>query len=507
LVGAAFAAALVGTAGSIALGGAAGTTPTEQQRCSQMRATVYERVNPTSQASLLTTARSEADEAGKRNGFTVNMGTPFRASTTPASGLTKVLRLRNSHNLDFFWTASTSEAQRAVSKYGYKLLGSSFYAATRPSGCEVPVYRYQHSGLHRYVVSAADRAKLAKAGWRAEGIAFYGAPAPASAPTPPSHPSSTVKASPSPSKTSSSTPSSPHPTSSAPSSTHTTTSSAGSKPPSSPPPSTGGGSGPLSRPLYVMPSGQPWSAYQSASDPTTKRELWQIAGTARAYWLGGASGDQAKVDQIESAAVSQGKTPTFVLYAIPHRDCGHYSAGGLSTTSQYESWVDSVRKGIGGRPAVVIVEPDAIGWGCLSSADQAARIAMMKYAIRTMSEDANTWVYVHAGSSGLSAQGIATSLKQIGIEYARGFAVNVSSYGHLVRDRLRQIDRRCPRHAEALRDRHVAQRPGPQPRQQRRSAELVQPARARRRLPAHDANRRPAGGRVPLDQDTRRLGR
>jgi endoglucanase len=177
-----------------------------------------------------------------------------------------------------------------------------------------------------------------------------------------------------------------------------------------------------------MKSGQAWSAYQAATDLGTKRILYQIAATPWALWLGGASSDGSLVKQVESAAMIQGATPVFVLYAIPHRDCGGYSSGGLSTTAQYKAWVDGVRSAIAGRPAIVIVEPDAIGWSCLPPAAQANRIAMLKYALTTLSQDPNTWAYVHAGSSGLDPNGVATALKQIGIANARGFAVNVSGF-------------------------------------------------------------------------------
>lgn len=396
-----------------------------------MHSSVYERINPATRASLLTTSSNEANAAAKSSGYSVNMGTPFRASATAGHGLSQVVRLTNRQNHDAFWTTSKNEAYHAATYIGYQIIGTSFYAAAAPTSCDIPVYRYRHAGLHRFTTSAPERKSLAAAGWTYEGIAFYGAPTvSASQPSPSphttsaAHSASSTKPAPSPKPTASrpsttASPSpSPHPSSSA-------TSGGGSQ---SVPPAGSSGSGPLARPIYAMTGTQAWAAYQKATDATTKRELYQIAATPGSLWLGGASTDESHVDQVESAAVAQGKTPVFVLYAIPHRDCGGYSGGGLTSVNQYENWVDSVRRGIAGRPAVVIVEPDAIGWGCLSASDQASRIAMLKYALQTLSQDPKTWAYVHAGSSGLNPRSIADNLKQIGIEHARGFAINVSSF-------------------------------------------------------------------------------
>ena len=368
---------------------------------------------------MLTLASNEAASAKANYGFTVDMGAPFKVSATPIDGLALVQRLYNPHTHDFFWTAFPAEEHAAVANNGYVVQGPEFWAAVSPSSCDVPVYRLKRGGMHRYLTSDSQRVALVAAGWTYEGIGFYGSPPVATGGTaPPSSSPSTVPVSPTATATA---PTSPQ------SSASTSGSSSSSTP--SPVPTTPAPAGnPLSRPLYGLTVGtNPWTAYMAATDLTVKRELYQIASTPAALWLGGASTDEARVNSMETAAVAAGETPTFVLYAIPDRDCGGYSAGGLSGPAAYDSWVNTVRAGIAGRPAVVIVEPDAIGWGCLSGQLLADRIAMLKYAMETMSQDPNTWVYVHAGSSGLSPTSIANNLKEIGIQDARGFALNVAS--------------------------------------------------------------------------------
>jgi len=155
--------------------------------------------------------------------------------------------------------------------------------------------------------------------------------------------------------------------------------------------------------------------------------LYQIAATSTAIWLGGYSADAGLVDKALDTAAKKKRTPQFVLYGIPYRDCGSYSAGGLNTVSQYKGWVDKIKRATAGRKAIFIVEPDAIGMSCLSAARKADRFAMLKYAMSRL-QTSNTWTYLHAGSAGLDPQFAATQLRKAGVLKGRGFAVNVSSF-------------------------------------------------------------------------------
>jgi endoglucanase len=53
---------------------------------------------------------------------------------------------------------------------------------------------------------------------------------------------------------------------------------------------------------------------------------------------------------------------------------------------------------------------------------------MLRYAMQTLSQDRNTWVYIHGGSRGLDTAVFAPILKQVGVQYGRGIAVNISGY-------------------------------------------------------------------------------
>lgn len=365
---------------------------TAATRCQWMSTPVHESTNPKTRATLLTTWPNEAAKAKSKYGFTSGVGKPFNVSRTRHGGLVGVHRLYNSRSHDFLWTKSNREVAKVTKKRDYTDQGIDFYSSVGGGSCLRPVFRYVKSGIHRYATTAGDRKTLVQSGWRYESIAFYAA-----------EPSAAARPAPSPSPQKPSRPKS-----------------------AAPGPATQSSDGPLSQKLYLTKSTAAWHAYLQAAG-STKSLIYQIAGTPTAIWLGGQSRDGARVDKIMDEAAEAHRTPVFVLYAIPNRDCGSYSAGGLSTVSEYERWVDSIRRGIAGRKAVVIAEPDAIGMGCLSTKQRSDRLTMLRYALSTLSSK-NTWVYLHAGSSGLRPADVAAVLKKAGIADARGFAVNVSSF-------------------------------------------------------------------------------
>ena len=123
--------------------------------------------------------------------------------------------------------------------------------------------------------------------------------------------------------------------------------------------------------------------------------------------------------------------PVFVLYNVPNRDCGQYSKGGAAGGDSYKRWIDGVRKGIGTRRAVAVLEPDALGLlkKCLSDADQKERLELLRFAVHAFEAQMNTAVYIDAGNAGwIEAPEMAARLKAAGVEDADGFALNVSNY-------------------------------------------------------------------------------
>ncbi len=158
-----------------------------------------------------------------------------------------------------------------------------------------------------------------------------------------------------------------------------------------------------------------------------------IANTPAARWFGNWSGDiGAATGAYVGRADAYDKLPILVAYNIPNRDiCGGQSGGGAGSRAAYDSWIAAFASGIGNRPALVILEPDALGdQGCLTPTQISDRNAMLKNAIAQFNSKApNTWVYLDAGNPGwIGAQTMAQHLAAAGVSGAHGFSLNVSNY-------------------------------------------------------------------------------
>ena len=71
---------------------------------------LYQRVNPTKNVDLVTPWSDEATNAASQYGYSTNLGTQFKASTTAESGLSAVHRLWNASTVDFTYAVLGSSA-------------------------------------------------------------------------------------------------------------------------------------------------------------------------------------------------------------------------------------------------------------------------------------------------------------------------------------------------------------------------------------------------------------
>lgn len=179
------------------------------------------------------------------------------------------------------------------------------------------------------------------------------------------------------------------------------------------------------------------SAAQAAAketDPTRRRDFTSIAQTPQAVWFGSwnpTSSLATTVAKTVDAAASRGEMPVLVAYAIPQRDCGGMSAGGVDGPEAYRAWVDALSAGIGAHQVAIVIEPDALAqMGCLSRADQDARFQMLTYATRALNANAKVATYLDAGHAGwVPAATMADRLMRADVVGARGFSLNVSNLG------------------------------------------------------------------------------
>jgi endoglucanase len=172
------------------------------------------------------------------------------------------------------------------------------------------------------------------------------------------------------------------------------------------------------------------SAAAANPDSAEAQTLARIAEQPAATWLLPEKFPldtvQSDVAAIADAAAAAGQEPIFVIYGIPNRDCGNFSAGGLSE-AEYPVWVSAIASALATRPAVVILEPDALALAS-ECGNVAQRVAQIQQGVTTLAGTIAT-VYLDAGHSDwVDAATIADLLNQAGVQQVRGFATNVSNY-------------------------------------------------------------------------------
>lgn len=178
-----------------------------------------------------------------------------------------------------------------------------------------------------------------------------------------------------------------------------------------------------------------------------KTVLTRFAKVPTAVWLTPESYPVAKVGakvrSIVAKADAARRTPFFVVYGIPQRDCvTGASAGGLDA-AHYATWTRAIAAATDKWTAVVL-EPDALasapGCNLVDQREKLLTAAVKAFAAR------HTSVYLDAGHANwISPDTMATLLSRSGLSKARGFALNTSffdptaterTYGHQLRVRL-----------------------------------------------------------------------
>jgi endoglucanase len=175
------------------------------------------------------------------------------------------------------------------------------------------------------------------------------------------------------------------------------------------------------------------AADAEAEGSATQQAAAYLAGMPTAVWLTpehtGVGEVGARVDGLLAEADAADAAATLVVYGLPERDCGQFSAGGLPP-EDYPVWTAEIGEALKrqpGVPAIVILEPDSLALApeCGNVDD---RVAQLQAAIDDLSA-ANTWLYLDGGHSDwLSVDQMADLLTQAGVDRVRGFATNVSNY-------------------------------------------------------------------------------
>jgi endoglucanase len=175
-----------------------------------------------------------------------------------------------------------------------------------------------------------------------------------------------------------------------------------------------------------------WEARGRVGDAALLR---RIADQPLATWVGDWIPDTVgEVRRITVAARRDHRIPVLVAYNIPQRDCGRHAAGGAADAAAYRRWIARVADGIGDRPVLVVLEPDAVAdlvAGCEgAAAPPPGRAALLGEAVRVLKSHPGTPVYLDAGNPGRISdlRGLAATLRLAGIGRADAFSLNVAGF-------------------------------------------------------------------------------
>jgi endoglucanase len=182
--------------------------------------------------------------------------------------------------------------------------------------------------------------------------------------------------------------------------------------------------------LYVFPENYARRALQDERDPVAVDLIRKISERPVAQWYGEWTADVRSALQADLAHARRYELPVLVMYNLPGRDCGQHSSGGAASPSAYRYWVDQFSAGVGTKPAIVVVEPDALAQiDCLSGDAARERYELLRYALGKLAGRPRAMVYLDAGNARwASARTMASRLATAGVSAAHGFSVNVSNY-------------------------------------------------------------------------------
>jgi len=185
--------------------------------------------------------------------------------------------------------------------------------------------------------------------------------------------------------------------------------------------------------LYVNPDSP---ARQQAREwretrPQDATLLDKIAAHPMAFWLVRNNRSVAlDIKKIMSAAGEEKAVPCFVTYFFPERDRGGFSGGGARDAKEYLGWIQAIADSIGDRKAIVILEPDTLGFLLnVPGLEKERRLTLLRKAAHIFGQKRGVISYIDAGHCNWVSPGeMASLLQRVGIGTARGFALNVSNF-------------------------------------------------------------------------------
>ncbi len=154
----------------------------------------------------------------------------------------------------------------------------------------------------------------------------------------------------------------------------------------------------------------------------------RIAEQPVANWLGEWVVDLGgTVASITEGAAAADEIALLVVYAIPGRDCGLHSAGGVEE-DEYLAFVRTIAESVDAESHTwAVLEPDALAQlgDCAGQGDRAGLLA----GAAEILDEAGVEVFLDVGHSGwLSGDQVVARLQQVGTDHLAGFSTNTSNY-------------------------------------------------------------------------------
>jgi endoglucanase len=182
-----------------------------------------------------------------------------------------------------------------------------------------------------------------------------------------------------------------------------------------------------------------------------------LAAVPQTVWFSKGTPEEVRgaVSNTVARATNDHSIPILAAFNRPYRDCAGFSLGGAKDTVAYEAWIDGFVAGIGNERAVVILEPDSIGFLPNNTSLDGTRdeckptvtddkgntvmapgatpeeyYAQFRYAVDHLRKAApNALVYLDgAHANWLTVGETAYRLWKSGVLDAQGFAANVSNF-------------------------------------------------------------------------------
>ncbi|MFW7381916.1 MAG: glycoside hydrolase family 6 protein [Oligoflexus sp.] len=160
-----------------------------------------------------------------------------------------------------------------------------------------------------------------------------------------------------------------------------------------------------------------------------------IAKTPACHWLGAWNNDlMQELRPMLVAADAAREIPVFVIYRLLLRDETKTIQPNLWDLMLYKQWIRSLVQAVGHYKCIIILEPNA-----LSMMDDEMPIEVqdiyyeaLRYAIACLRRQSQILIYLDAGHSAwVDPMQMTVRLARAGVDFAHGFAVNVSHFIHL----------------------------------------------------------------------------